>query len=249
MNFFVDLTNERLVVSAQSSTALGAVRAHQNDNGPVSVVLLVATGAENAPYTVVSLPAPYTKINLGLRPADDLDNPGLLCSATGFTVSGSGDTLHYTAAFNRNTVEIGDAFTAAGAKAKTLSALLDIELTNDDATVRNTPVHQAEATITRDIFRGDEGDPVSGYPPTLDSATTKRGATAFAIGDESKAVVFDTAFSSTPRMVLLTAHKLNPGDANPPTAYAYTSKTVNGFTILLSGAALAAGEVDWVAFL
>lgn len=169
MTLYVDLTAETLVVSDQSTTPLGTVRLHQGDNGDITLVFLEQTGTESAPYDRVEIPAAYSKIHLGVRPKDDLDEDDLLCLASDFVETGSGATLRYVADFNRHTEEIAAAFTAGGETATSLACLLDIELSDTDNTVRATPVKQAATTITRDIYRGDEGEPASSAPPYPDA--------------------------------------------------------------------------------
>jgi len=175
LTLYVDLTAETLVVSARATTALGPVRLHQGDRGGIALYFLQQTGNEADPYDVVPLPAPYTRIHLGTRPAGDLDEDGFLCSVAGAVGSGetwqqvgAGSDLHYEATlFSRATAPIDAAFTAAGQAAKTLAALLDVELADDAYEANTTPVKQAAVSITRDIYRGDEGledDPDPPYP-------------------------------------------------------------------------------------
>lgn len=186
LTLYVDLTAETLVVSANATTAFGTVRLHQGDRGGIAVWFLQQTGNEATPYEVVPIPDGYTRINLGVRPANDLDESGFLCSVAGgigvgetWQEVGEDDTLHYEAAlFSRATAPINTAFTAAGQAAKTLSALLDIELADDAYEANTTPVKQAAVLITRDIYRGDEGmedDPNPPYPPVAALLTRTNG--------------------------------------------------------------------------
>lgn len=173
LTLYVDLTAETLVVSANATTALGTVRIHHGDRGGIAIYFLQQTGSEASPYEVVAIPAGYTQINLGVRPAGDLDEDGFLCSVAGaigvgetWQQVGAGDELHYEAPlFSRATEAIDTAFTAAGQSVKTLAALLDVELADDDYEANTTPVKQAPVTITRDIYRGGEGIPDPSEPP------------------------------------------------------------------------------------
>lgn len=168
MNFTCNITARQLLVSRQALTALGPGVVHQNDRFTVSVWLTEETGVATQPTTVVALPAEFTRISMGARPVSNLEEEGLLFSAVDFEAVGSGQALHYEAMLSLNTEEIDAKFEALGATARSIEALLDIELSNADNTKRKTIVLQWPVTIRRDIFRGTEGVPTPGtptYPP------------------------------------------------------------------------------------
>jgi hypothetical protein len=171
----------------------------------------------------VPLPAEYEEINLGVRPAADLDDAEMLCAAGGFVEVGAGAELHYEATFDRGTPQIAAAFAAAGQTARSLPALIDIQLSDAGDSIRTTPVKQAAAIITRDIYRGDEPEAIGAasaarvvFFPTITGLT---GGTATDLDS------IPTASASVPRICCvvidgaLRAFRLTAGtDAEDPDA-------------------------------
>lgn len=164
MIWTVNTTRNQLVVSTRSLTPLGTLVLKQNDKWTLSLYLTAETGEANAPLTVIPLPAEFTRISVGARSADNLEEADLLFSVTSFTEVGSGQTLHYEAEVNLATASIEAKFPEESTTLRALSALLDIELRNEDGTKRRSVVSQGLVTIHRDIFRGTEGVPLDGDP-------------------------------------------------------------------------------------
>ena len=148
---------------------------NQNDKFTLRLWFLTPAGSINTPPTITALDDGAV-IALGARPAANLDNDGLLFSASAFTATTDGDgNPYYYADLNLNTEALGTALTGQ----KSLMVLVDLQVQNAGNTERLT-VPQFAATILRDVIRGDEGVPVSGDPvypvPAAIELVARKGA-------------------------------------------------------------------------
>lgn len=167
MDFNVNLTRREATISRTATTTLQEWRVHQNDKFTLSVWLMAESGDATAPLSVVAMPAEFSKMVVAARSLDDLLEASLLFSAgiaVDFVAVGSGPTLHYEAELNVNTAALAAKFPGSDHTKRALSALLDIELRNADATKILTVVGQLAVKIQRDVYRGTEGVPLDGDP-------------------------------------------------------------------------------------
>ena len=151
-------TSGPLLASTASLSASAKPTWNQNDTFLLRLWFLTPAATTNTAPTLTALDDGAV-IVLGARPATDLEDGGLLFSATDFTEGGTADAPFYSAELNLNTAALATALTGQ----KSLAVQVDLQIQNADNTERLT-VPQFAATILRDVIRGDEGVPVSGDP-------------------------------------------------------------------------------------
>lgn len=187
MQLFADQDGQMLLTQSTAILPLGVLPVWQLNDTTLNLWLLNRTGTTSSPLTVSALAPAYTDIVVACRPVGDLNEAGLLFSASGFTASGTGQTLRYQAEINFNTTAINALFTDA--TTQTAPALMDIVLigTSAGATPRQTVVGQWPTTIFRAMYLGTEGVPTSGTPayPTPSQIALKAPASGGYLIDSS----------------------------------------------------------------
>lgn len=200
-----------LLADRRSLNPLPDLKITQKNGFPVDLYLLADGPDISTPVTVIPLPSPYTVIVLSARPNDDLDEATLLFFLDNLTVTGSGQTLHYTGTLNSATAATAALF-AAGTPLqarKTYGALLDIDLlvTADPNDGRQTVLQQRDFTLCRAIWQGSEGiDPDSDPQYPLPSAifnTSDLATAALTIGQATVDFNITAAGLSAPAATLL----------------------------------------------
>ena len=171
----------------------------QNDKLRLRVWFVTPAAIDAAAPTVTALAA-GAAIALGARPATDLDEAGLLFSATGFVEVGEGAELHYEAELNLNT----QALAVAMAGRARLAVKVDIEIQDAGNTARIT-VPQFDAIILRDVFRGTEGIPESGdlpYPAPAQIVLRQQNGSPLQVGSDGTPYLFNPQTQQYHRLAL-----------------------------------------------
>lgn len=157
MDLFVDNAGNQLLASAGALTPLSALRWGQLID-TVNVWLLDRPANAGAAMIPNFIPAGFSDIVIAGRPANNLEGASDLFECSGFVQVGAGNSLHYAATMNLNTVALNAALTGQ----QSLDVLIDVWLQNADGTARRPLIMQQAALIIRPIYRGTEPAPVAG---------------------------------------------------------------------------------------